>query len=77
MHIKKITISNFRSFRQQGEIKTFSDHTNAVVGRNGSGKSNLFSAVEFCLLAPRFLHLRQVRIELALTSIEPLDGLAC
>jgi recombinational DNA repair ATPase RecF len=61
MHIKQITISNFRSFRQQGEIHPFSAGTNTVVGRNGSGKSNLFDAVQFCLLAPRFAHLRQVR----------------
>ena len=61
MHIKQITISNFRSFRQQAEIQPFSAATNAVVGRNGSGKSNLFDAVQFCLLAPRFVNLRQVR----------------
>lgn len=61
MHIKQITISNFRSFRQQPEIDAFSAATNAVVGRNGSGKSNLFDAVQFCLLAPRFVNLRQVR----------------
>jgi structural maintenance of chromosome 3 (chondroitin sulfate proteoglycan 6) len=60
MHIKQITISNFRSFRQQAEIQPFSAATNAVVGRNGSGKSNLFDAVQFCLLAPRFVNLRQV-----------------
>jgi chromosome segregation ATPase len=61
MHIKQITISNFRSFKQQAEIQPFSAATNAVVGRNGSGKSNLFDAVQFCLLAPRFVNLRQVR----------------
>jgi structural maintenance of chromosome 3 (chondroitin sulfate proteoglycan 6) len=62
MHIKQITISNFRSFRdQQGkDLKpSFSAQTNAVIGRNGSGKSNLFDAVQFCLAAPpRFTNLR-------------------
>lgn len=60
MHIKQITISNFRSFRQQPEIQPFHSHVNSVVGRNGSGKSNLFDAVQFVLLAPRFANLRQV-----------------
>lgn len=59
MHIKQITISNFRSFKQQPEIQPFSAGTNSVVGRNGSGKSNLFDAVQFVLLSPRFYTLRQ------------------
>jgi structural maintenance of chromosome 3 (chondroitin sulfate proteoglycan 6) len=59
MHIKSITISNFRSFRQQPEIESFSPGTNSIIGRNGSGKSNLFDAVQFCLLAPKFANLRQ------------------
>jgi len=61
MHIKQITISNFRSFKQQPEIHPFSPGTNAVVGRNGSGKSNLFDAMQFVLLSPRFQTLRSVR----------------
>eukprot|EP00559_Dactyliosolen_fragilissimus_P001253 CAMPEP_0184864430 /NCGR_PEP_ID=MMETSP0580-20130426/14928_1 /TAXON_ID=1118495 /ORGANISM="Dactyliosolen fragilissimus" /LENGTH=1284 /DNA_ID=CAMNT_0027363219 /DNA_START=16 /DNA_END=3870 /DNA_ORIENTATION=- len=59
MHIKQITISNFRSFRQQPEIHPFSAGMNVVVGRNGSGKSNLFDAVQFVLLSPKFWSLRQ------------------
>mmetsp|Transcript_10802 Transcript_10802/g.19558 ORF Transcript_10802/g.19558 Transcript_10802/m.19558 type:complete len:1083 (-) Transcript_10802:860-4108(-) len=58
MHIKQITISNFRSFKQQPEIHPFSPGTNAIVGRNGSGKSNLFDAMQFVLLSPRFQTLR-------------------
>eukprot|EP00934_Nitzschia_sp_Nitz4_P004597 Nitzschia sp. Nitz4//scaffold6_size259037//88180//92167//NITZ4_001062-RA/size259037-augustus-gene-0.319-mRNA-1//-1//CDS//3329556857//4587//frame0 len=58
MHIKQITISNFRSFRQQPEIHPFAPTTNCVVGRNGSGKSNLFDAIQFVLLGPRFATLR-------------------
>ena len=62
MHIKQITLSNFRSFRQQPEIQPFSSGTNTIVGRNGSGKSNLFDAVQFCLLGSnRFANPRQVR----------------
>jgi RecF/RecN/SMC N terminal domain len=61
MHIKQITISNFRSFRQQEEIHPFCGTTNCVVGRNGSGKSNLFDAIQFVLLAPRFASLQKVR----------------
>jgi structural maintenance of chromosome 3 (chondroitin sulfate proteoglycan 6) len=60
MHIKQITISNFRSFRQQPEIHPFAASTNCVVGRNGSGKSNLFDAIQFVLLSPRFATLRSV-----------------
>jgi hypothetical protein len=63
MHIKQITISNFRSFKQQPEIHPFSPGTNAIVGRNGSGKSNLFDAMQFVLLSPRFQTLRSVRGE--------------
>jgi structural maintenance of chromosome 3 (chondroitin sulfate proteoglycan 6) len=32
---------------------------NVIVGRNGSGKSNYFDAIQFVLLAPKFLDLRQ------------------
>ena len=67
MHIKQITISNFRSFRQQPEIHPFASTTNCVLGRNGSGKSNLFDAVQFVLLAPRFATLRSVCNSIQLT----------
>ena len=44
----------------------FSAGTNVVVGRNGSGKSNLFDAVQFVLLSPEFYSLhteeRQTRL---------------
>lgn len=61
MHIKSITLSNFRSFKQQPEIHPFSSEMNCVVGRNGSGKSNLFDAVQFVLGCPKFWSLRTVR----------------
>mmetsp|Transcript_849 Transcript_849/g.1833 ORF Transcript_849/g.1833 Transcript_849/m.1833 type:complete len:1275 (-) Transcript_849:125-3949(-) len=58
MHIKSITLSNFRSFKQQPEIHPFSSEMNCVVGRNGAGKSNLFDAVQFVLCCPKFWSLR-------------------
>ena len=59
LSIKTIKISGFRSFRQQDSIEPFASGHNALVGRNGAGKSNFFDAVQFCLLAPRFYNLRQ------------------
>ena len=59
MHIKQVIISGFRSFRNQQEIEAFSPKHNVIVGRNGSGKSNFFDAVQFVLLGPRFATLRQ------------------
>ncbi len=61
MHIKNIIIiiSGFRSFKNQNEIEPFSPRHNVIVGRNGSGKSNLFSAIQFVLLAPKYANLRQ------------------
>ena len=59
MHIKQVIISGFRSFRSQSEIEPFSPKHNVIVGRNGSGKSNFFDAIQFVLLGPKFSSLRQ------------------
>lgn len=59
LSIKSIAISGFRSFRSQDAIEPFSEGHNALIGRNGSGKSNFFDAVQFVLLSPRFYNLRQ------------------
>ena len=59
MHIKQVIISGFRSFRSQSEIEPFSPKHNVIVGRNGSGKSNFFDAIQFVLLGPKFATLRQ------------------
>ncbi|WRT67771.1 uncharacterized protein IL334_004744 [Kwoniella shivajii] len=49
MHIKTITIQGFKSYRDQVAVDPFSPGHNVVVGRNGSGKSNFFSAIRFVL----------------------------
>lgn len=49
MYIKTLTIQGFKSYRDQTAVEPFSPHHNVVVGRNGSGKSNFFSAIRFVL----------------------------
>ncbi|XP_074642175.1 structural maintenance of chromosomes protein 3-like [Tubulanus polymorphus] len=57
MYIKQVIIQGFRSYRDQTVIEPFSSRHNVVVGRNGSGKSNFFYAIQF-VLSDEFSHLR-------------------
>lgn len=57
MHIKQIIIQGFKSYRDQTVIEPFDKRHNVVVGRNGSGKSNFFYAIQF-VLSDEFSHLR-------------------
>ncbi|KAG1659850.1 Structural maintenance of chromosomes protein 3 [Nymphon striatum] len=52
-----IIIQGFRSYREQTVVEPFSPHHVVVVGRNGSGKSNFFYAIQF-VLSDEFSHLR-------------------
>lgn len=45
MYLKNIKLSNFKSY-EEGEF-TFSDNVNGIVGRNGSGKTNLLDAIYY------------------------------
>ena len=49
MHIKQVIIEGFRSYKDQTIIEPFSHMHNVIVGRNGSGKSNFFFAIQFVL----------------------------
>ncbi|KAM9894249.1 hypothetical protein OXX69_011427, partial [Metschnikowia pulcherrima] len=49
MHIKRITIQGFKTYKNTTVIEDLSPNLNVVVGRNGSGKSNFFSAIRFVL----------------------------
>merc|ERR1711990_98584 len=57
MYIKQVTISGFRSYRDATACEVFSKKHNIVVGRNGSGKSNFFTAIQF-VLSDDFSNLR-------------------
>ncbi|OTF69407.1 structural maintenance of chromosomes protein 3-like protein, partial [Euroglyphus maynei] len=57
MFIKQVVISGFRSYREQTVVEPFSPGHNVIVGRNGSGKSNFFYAIQF-VLSDEFSHLR-------------------
>eukprot|EP00189_Rhodosorus_marinus_P000852 CAMPEP_0113958638 /NCGR_PEP_ID=MMETSP0011_2-20120614/3580_1 /TAXON_ID=101924 /ORGANISM="Rhodosorus marinus" /LENGTH=1190 /DNA_ID=CAMNT_0000969621 /DNA_START=394 /DNA_END=3966 /DNA_ORIENTATION=- /assembly_acc=CAM_ASM_000156 len=57
MYVKQITISGFKSYRDDVVAGPFSEGHNVVVGRNGSGKSNFFDAVRF-VLSDTFANLR-------------------
>ncbi|XP_025837371.1 structural maintenance of chromosomes protein 3 [Agrilus planipennis] len=57
MHIKQIIIQGFKSYRDQTVVEPFDKRHNVVVGRNGSGKSNFFYAIQF-VLSDEFSHLR-------------------
>lgn len=49
MHIKRIVIQGFKTYKNTTVIDLISPEFNVVVGRNGSGKSNFFSAIRFAL----------------------------
>ena len=57
MYIKQIIIQGFKSYRDQTVIEPFDPGHNVVVGRNGSGKSNFFYAIQF-VLSDEYSHLR-------------------
>ncbi|XP_070151375.1 structural maintenance of chromosomes protein 3 [Polyergus mexicanus] len=57
MYIKQVIIQGFKSYREQTIVEPFDPRHNVVVGRNGSGKSNFFYAIQF-VLSDEFSHLR-------------------
>ncbi|KDR15942.1 hypothetical protein L798_09869, partial [Zootermopsis nevadensis] len=52
-----VIIQGFKSYREQTIVEPFDPRHNVVVGRNGSGKSNFFYAIQF-VLSDEFSHLR-------------------
>lgn len=50
MNIKRLTITGFKSYGETTTYEGFSNGLNAIIGFNGSGKSNFYKAIEFVLL---------------------------
>lgn len=57
MYIKQVIIQGFKSYKDQTIVDPFDKRHNVVVGRNGSGKSNFFYAIQF-VLSDEFTHMR-------------------
>nr|CAH7739327.1 unnamed protein product [Callosobruchus chinensis] len=55
--VMKVIIQGFKSYRDQTVVEPFDKRHNVVVGRNGSGKSNFFYAIQF-VLSDEYSHLR-------------------
>jgi structural maintenance of chromosome 3 (chondroitin sulfate proteoglycan 6) len=53
MHMKQLTLQNFKSFASTATIM-LSSATNIVVGRNGTGKSSLVSGIHFLTCFSRY-----------------------
>lgn len=49
MHIKRVVVRGFKTYRTETGIDEFTPHCNLVLGKNGSGKSNLLDAISFVL----------------------------
>ncbi|KAL6933069.1 related to Structural maintenance of chromosomes protein 3 [Hanseniaspora guilliermondii] len=47
MYIKNIIIQGFKTFKNQVVINDLSPNENIIIGSNGSGKTNLFAAIQF------------------------------
>ncbi|MDD5265480.1 MAG: chromosome segregation SMC family protein, partial [Candidatus Bipolaricaulis sp.] len=59
--INRVELAGFKSFRKRTELPFFEGMT-AIVGENGSGKSNLFDAISF-VMGRRSSQLRADRLE--------------
>ena len=59
--INRVALTGFKSFRKKTVIPFF-DGLTAIVGENGSGKSNLFDAISF-VMGRRSSQLRSDRME--------------
>lgn len=61
MHIKKISLRNFKSFSRKVDIPIYEGFT-VISGPNGSGKSNIIDSILFCLGLSHSTKLRADRL---------------
>lgn len=58
MHIKSISIEGFKTYKELTLIDDFDKGQNIILGKNGSGKSNIFDAIQF-VLSDKYSQLHQ------------------
>ena len=57
MHLKKVVIRGFKTYNEETVIGEFSARGNCIVGFNGSGKSNILSAI-MCVVSDKYSNMR-------------------
>lgn len=59
MHISEIQLTEFKSFKTTVKIENFSKNINIIVGKNGSGKSNIIAAFSTILNPSKILSVQK------------------
>ncbi|KRX93460.1 Structural maintenance of chromosomes protein 2 [Trichinella pseudospiralis] len=63
MHLKRIELEGFKSYRQRTVLDNFNSNFNAITGLNGSGKSNILDAICFVLGITNLSHVRAASLQ--------------
>ncbi len=61
MILTRIQIENYKQYQGKTEIEVPNQATIGVIGENGTGKTTLFEAIEWCLYSPRAISPSDVR----------------
>jgi len=61
MILTRIKLENYKQYQGSHEIEVPTQATIGVVGENGTGKTTLFEAIEWCLYSPRSISPNDVR----------------